>query len=78
MSDFDFNDAVKRTIADQHDRIAALEEQNIKLRELLTFYLGCLTKGHVNCDSCAFAEDVCERGRKVIDWARDLGVEVDG
>ena len=58
------------------DTICELQAENAKLRELLTFYLGCLTKGHVNCDSCAFSEDVCEHGRKVIDWARDLGVEV--
>lgn len=55
----------------------ALDNEIAKLRKLLTFYLGCLTKGHVNCDSCAFAEDVCEHGRMVIDWARELGVEVD-
>jgi len=53
-----------------------LKAENAKLRELLTFYLGCLTKGHVNCDSCAFAEDICGHGHKVIDWARELGVEV--
>lgn len=49
--------------------------ENAKLRKLLTFYLGCLTNGHVNCDSCAFAEYLCEHGRKVIDWARELGIE---
>ena len=57
--------------------LTAAMAENAKLRELLTFYLGCLTKGHVNCDSCAFAGDVCEHGRKVIDWARELRVEVE-
>lgn len=51
--------------------------ENTKLRELLTFYLGCLTKGHVNCDSCAFSgEDNCDRGRKVIESAKQIGIEV--
>ena len=35
MSEFGFDDAVKRTIAEQHDRIAALEAENAKLRELV-------------------------------------------
>lgn len=35
MSDFDFNNAVQRTIAEQHDRITALERENAKLRELV-------------------------------------------
>ena len=56
-----------------------LERENAKLRELITFYLGCLTKGHVNCDSCAFSgEDKCDRGRKVIESAQQVGIEVDG
>lgn len=58
-------------------RSVQLDADNAKLLELLTFYLGCLTKGHVNCDSCAFAEYLCEHGRLVIDWARELGIEVD-
>lgn len=62
-------------LCDENDQLKA---DNAKLRELLTFYLGCLTKGHINCDSCAFAKDVCGHGRKVIDWARELGIEVDG
>lgn len=35
MSEFDFTDAVKRTIAEQHDKIAALEAENARLRELV-------------------------------------------
>lgn len=31
MSDFDFGDAVKRTIAEQHDEIAALRTENDQL-----------------------------------------------
>ena len=55
------------------------QEENEKLRELVTFYLGCLTKGHVNCDSCAFSgEDNCDHGRKVIESAQQVGIEVDG
>ena len=55
-----------------------LEAENAKLRELLTFYLGCLTKGHVNCDSCAFSnEDNCDHGRKVIESAKQVGIEVE-
>ena len=61
---------------DAYKRASELESENAKLRELLTFYLGCLTKGHVNCDSCAFKDDVCGHGRKVIDGARELGIEV--
>jgi len=69
-------DAAKQDLQVFSANLARLGAENAKLRELLTFYLGCLTKGHVNCNSCAFAEDVCKHGRKVIDWARDLGVEV--
>lgn len=54
-----------------------LRKENAELRKLLTFYLGCLTKGHVNCDSCAISGDGdCDHGRKVIDKARELGIEV--
>lgn len=57
--------------------VVATEEENANLRELLTFYLGCLTKGHVNCDSCAIIGDGdCGHGRTVIDKARELGIEV--
>lgn len=58
------------------ETVEAYVAEIAKLRGLLTFYLGCLTNGHVNCDSCAFAENVCEHGRMVIDWARELGIEV--
>ena len=55
-----------------------IQAENAKLRELLTFYLRCLTKGHVNCDSCAISGDGdCGHGRMVIDKARELGIEVD-
>lgn len=57
--------------------IDQLNAENAKLRELITFYLGCLTKGHVNCDSCAFSgEDNCDHGRKVIESAKQVGIEV--
>lgn len=60
-------------------RIKELEAENAKLRELLTFYLGCLTNGHVNCESCALSgEDDCDHGRMVTKWARELGIEVYG
>lgn len=61
-----------------HGEIDSLREENAKLRELLTFYLGCLTKGHINCDSCAISGDEdCGHGRMVINRARELGIEVD-
>ena len=68
-----FNASVVDYVFAERDR---LEKENRKLRVLLTFYLGCLTKGHVNCDSCAFNDNVCGHGRKVIDGARELGIEV--
>ena len=52
MSDFDFDDAVKRTIAEQHDRMAALEAQNAKLRELVRDYEHC--NMHADCDWCKY------------------------
>lgn len=55
--------------------VAELKAENAKLRELLTFYLGCLTKGHVNCDSCAFhGPEDCNSGEKIIKTAKELGV----
>ena len=57
--------------------IEELYDENAKMRELITFYLGCLTKGHVNCDSCAFSgKDNCDHGRKVIESAKQVGIEV--
>lgn len=52
MSDFDFTDAVRRTIADQHDRIAALERENAKLRELVRDYERCTM--HADCSRCEY------------------------
>ncbi len=57
-------------------KAAHFEAERDKLRELLTFYLGCLTKGHVNCDSCTFKYN-CGHGQEIIDKARELGIEVE-
>ena len=62
MSEFDFDDAVKRTIAEQHDRISALEAQNAKLRELVDYMTPIAW----------YAASERERDRM-----RELGVEVD-
>lgn len=81
MSDFDFGDAVKRTIAEQHDRIAALEVENAKLRELVRALLTCATDGE--CDECRIngatpwhvgEAQLCDR---VWEHLRELEIEVD-
>ena len=68
---------VEQASAAYREVIREYVAENAKLRELLTFYLGCLTKGHVNCESCAISgENDCGHGRMVIERARELGVEV--
>ena len=82
MSEFDFDDAVKRTIAEQHDRISALEAQNDKLRELCKKALVALEN---NCSQCAYFYDCdiltdckCVAPKKIRAELRELGVGVDG
>ena len=82
MSDFDFDDAVKRTIAEQHDRISALEAQNAKLRELCRRALVVLEN---NCSQCAYFYDCdiltdckCAAPKKIRAELRELGIEVEG
>ena len=65
------------TKPDLYTIIKQQEAENKRLRELLTFYIGCLTKGHIDCDSCAFSgEENCNRGQKIVGEARELGIEV--
>lgn len=91
MSDFDFGDAVKRTIAEQHDRIAALEAQNAKLREVAerawksaerlcqAFDGPCRDDGVTIAKPCPMGErdEECVYGQLQREL-RECGVEVDG
>ena len=91
MSDFDFDDAVKRTIAEQHDRIAALEAENDRLRELAerawktaerlcqAFDGPCRDDGVTIAKPCPMGErdEECVYGQLQREL-RECGVEVDG
>ena len=77
MSDFDFNDAVRRTIAEQHDRMAALEAKNANLRELVLDYDKVLDAA---VDVWGIMADALGYGRKydsLHERAREMGIEVD-
>lgn len=45
-------DAMRRTIAEQHDEIAALRADNAKLRELVRDYERCTM--HADCSRCEY------------------------
>lgn len=73
----DVIDYLRQECVDWEDAYRAVVSENAKLRELMTFYIRCLTKGHVNCDSCLLnGEDDCDHGRRVIERAERLGIEV--
>ncbi len=81
MSDFNFCDAVKRTVAEQHDRMAALEAQNAKLRELVRDYEHCSV--HADCGVCEYdgtTSTHCPLSPCFpdADELRELGIEVEG
>lgn len=93
MSDFDFNDAVRRTIAEQHDRIAALEVENAKLRDgaakMQQWYedelRAALDENAKLREACAELLKMAERHDpewfhwpEMYEELRKLGVEVDG
>lgn len=91
MSEFDFSDAVKRNIAEQHDRIAALERENAKLREVAerawksaerlcqAFDGPCRDDGVTIAKPCPMGErdEECVYGQLQREL-RECGVEVDG
>lgn len=66
-----------QSCVEKNGDILKLCTEKAMLQRLLAFYIGCLTKGHVDCDSCAFSDDsVCGRGRLILDEVRELGVDV--
>lgn len=88
MSDFDFTDAVRRTIAEQHDEIASLRAENAKLRELVEDMYRWLWNG-ADCTECPFAAKcdlnaafesdihahICLGWSEIHDRMRELGVD---
>ena len=90
MSEFGFDDAVKRTIAEQHARIAALEAENAALRELVRDMNKWLWNG-ADCTECPFTAEcnlnvafesdrhahICIGWREIHNRMRELGIEED-
>lgn len=62
------------TLCDMADEA---EDRTERLEKLLGFFLGCLLKGHVRCDTCAFrTDDICGSGKKVVREAVALGIDL--
>ena len=79
MSDFNFGDAVKRTVAEQHDRMAALEAQNAKLRKLVQKLYSNLRNRETILELMRMppSEAAKDEVIAIIDKCSELGIEVE-